>query len=127
MEQKLLPPPRPWYRTRIFWGIIYLLLLVFAISKFYLLTSAASSFSILTSWQITIYAVFSSGGALFYLLGASLGKTIGLLSSLLFYLITLFCVYKTFSEESVLIRYPILAILLFGTGIIASVLYTSSL
>jgi hypothetical protein len=127
METKLLPAPIPWYRTRWFWGMVFSILVIYTGLSLYASISNVSSISILSINQLLIFAIFSSGGALFFLLGATFGKIGGWILASLFYIIVAFCVYKTFGTKKVLVHYPIFLILLFVSGILIGTLYASGL
>lgn len=119
--------PIPWYKTRIFWGVVIGILVLVSFIFFYLLTNNVSSFSVLSLKQIYTFFVFSTGGALFSQFGSMLFDEAGkLISTILFYLLILYSLYKTFNRRHVQLLYPILVLLLYVTGMITAALYSSS-
>ncbi len=113
----------PWYRTRIFWGVVYGLLFVWGIFFYFL----AFHQGVNTLNEFVWYASFPLGSALFSLIGIKLLGTVGgNLSTLIYFVFMIYLGIKTFKSIQVQLRYPILFLLSFGAGTCTAILFLGS-
>ena len=118
-NQKALPAPIPWYRTRWFWGVVIGIQITWGGVRFYThLDSAGRSFV-----NTLEYITYDSGAALFSLFGKTLFGVGGARAFTAFYLILmLLLAYKTFCKPRVNLWYPIIFTLLFVPGSFVGIL-----
>jgi len=112
-DRPALPAPTPWYRTRWFWGVVFGLCLAWGLFFYFTTFPSAENF---TELYKGILGAF--GSTLFALIGFSIFGEVGETVFVILYgLLVLFLVYKTFSRKIVNIVYPIilLALFIFGT------------
>ncbi|GEM_PF-2874930 len=111
--QHMLPAHIPWYRRRMFWGVIFGIFFLFSISLFFFLfkTSHASYSSV----NIISGLIMASGGILFdAIISKSINNHTG---GLVYIFVVVFLIYKTFSATKVQLRYPIIFTVLYTSGL----------
>ncbi|HEX9608657.1 MAG TPA: hypothetical protein VGA06_00390 [Candidatus Paceibacterota bacterium] len=117
-EQKLLSAPIPWYRTRLFWGVVIGALIAWGIG-FYMLgiLQTGDSFSVMARDLSIILGVLP----LFTFLGKSFHNATPLY--LIYYLVMISLLYFTFHKKRVEILFPLVFLIIFLSGHVTGTLF----
>lgn len=110
--------PIPWYRTRLFWGVVFSLLLAWSISFYFF----AFHESVTTLSEFFGFALLAVGGGFFGVWGYELfGILGGFIGDVFSVLLMGFLIYKIFYKARVHIRYPLTFLILFLMGTLTAV------
>jgi multidrug transporter EmrE-like cation transporter len=122
-DQNLLPAGIPWYRTRLFWGVVCATvsigILIFYFSNFYRPGHAVD--------QMLIGVAYAFGSTFFSLVGFNaLGKAGGIITTLLYIGVLSTLAYKTFARVRVELVYPILLFVIFALTFLFNLIFLSA-
>ena len=117
-SQKLLPEHIPFYRRRIFWGIVFSLFFIFSTIIFFDFIDKNGGEYTRSFKQIFGSFSIAYGSTIFTMYGFKINAIAGYVSSILYFSLITYLTYKTFHRAYVSLYYPILIVGLYLTGLL---------